>query len=476
MLHPKFTSVGFFCIGLIIFSLFISPFCHAAGPLCVSKVNSRYFTDDTSKAIYLTGSHTWNNLVDIGPSDPPPKFDYTKFLDYLESRNHNFFRLWTWDLVKWDTTNNSLGKKTVHTVAPHKWLRTGPGLALDGKPKFNLEKFNPEYFKRLGKRVKAAQKRGMYAAVMLFEGWGMQFCPDAWQWHPFNPKNNINGVDGDLNGDGRGFEVYTLADPALTAIQEAYVRKVIDTINEFDNVLYEISNENHPPSLHWQYHMIDFIHDYEAQKPKQHPVGMTFQYRGGTNRDLFKSPAEWISPHSPKGGYKDDPPANDGKKVIILDTDHLGGIAGNRYWVWKSFLRGMNPIFMDPYDEGVLGLNPFNPKWDRLRRALGHTRTYAEKIDLINMVPSNDMSSTGYCLAAVPTEYLVYQPVSNGNFTIKVIQGIYKYEWFSVEQEKVVETGEFDFRNIKVTRQTFRPPVSGDIVLYLKLCSPTADK
>ncbi len=468
MSFRQFTSVGFFCIGLIICLLFASSFCHAAGPLRVSKVNSRYFTDDTGKAIYLTGSHTWNNLVDIGPSDPPPKFDYSGFLDYLETRNHNFFRLWTWDIVKWDTTNNSLDKKTVHTVAPHQWLRTGPGLALDGKPKFNLEKFDPEYFGRLRQRIEAAQKRGMYLAVMFFEGWGMQFCPDAWQWHPFNPKNNINGIDGDLNGDGRGFEVYTLRDPAITAIQQAYVRKVIDTVNEYDNILYEISNENHPPSLQWQYHMINFIHDYEAQKPKQHPVGMTFLYRGGTNRDLFKSPAEWISPHSPRGGYKDDPPANDGKKVIILDTDHLGGVAGNRYWVWKSFLRGMNPIFMDPYDTGILGTKPFDPKWDRLRRALGHTRTYAEKIDLIHMTPS-DMSSTGYCLAATPTEYLVYQPVSNESFWIKVIEGTYQYEWFSVEQEKVVETGKI---NVETGKQTFSPPVSGDIVLYLKLRLP----
>ena len=45
-----------------------------------------------------------------------------------------------------------------------------------------------------------------------------------------------------------GVEIYELLDPKITALQEAYVRKVVDTVNEFDNVLYEISNENHPPS------------------------------------------------------------------------------------------------------------------------------------------------------------------------------------------------------------------------------------
>jgi hypothetical protein len=29
--------------------------------------------------------------------------------------------------------------------------------------------------------------------------------------HPFNPTNNINGVDGDQNGDGKGIEIHQLA-------------------------------------------------------------------------------------------------------------------------------------------------------------------------------------------------------------------------------------------------------------------------
>ena len=455
------------CVSLIICSLFALPACRAAGPLRVSEINSRYFTDDTGKAVYLTGSHTWNNLVDMGPSDPPPRFDYSKFLDYLESHNHNFFRLWTWELVGWDTYNNTIRKEKVHTVAPHPWARTGPGIALDGKPKFDLKKFNPEYFGRLRKRVEVARDRGMYVAVMLFEGWAMQFCPNAWDRHPFNPRNNINGVNGDSNGDDRGFELYTLRDPALTTLQEAYVRKVIDTVNDFDNVLYEISNENHPPSTRWQYHIIDFIHDYESKKTKQHPVGMTFQYRGGSNKDLFNSPAEWVSPN-PKGGYNDQPPASDGRKVIISDTDHLWGIGGNRQWVWKNFLRGLNPIFMDPYDGLVLGKEPFNTKWERIREAMGQTRTYAEKIDLIHMTPSN-LSSTGYCLANAPIEFLVYQPVSNGNFTVHTTGGTYSYEWFNVEQGKVVETGKIKLESAK---EGFKPPFAGDSVLYLKMCVP----
>ncbi len=72
--------------------------------------------------------------------------------------------------------------------APHPWSRTGPGKALDGKPKFDLRQFNDDYFTRLRERVKAAGDRGIYVAVMLFEGWGIQFSPDAWRHHPFHPE------------------------------------------------------------------------------------------------------------------------------------------------------------------------------------------------------------------------------------------------------------------------------------------------
>lgn len=43
----------------------------ASGPLRVSAVNPRYFADGTGHIVYLTGTHTWNNLQDMGPADPP---------------------------------------------------------------------------------------------------------------------------------------------------------------------------------------------------------------------------------------------------------------------------------------------------------------------------------------------------------------------------------------------------------------------
>ena len=440
------------------------------GPLAVHAENPRYFQNTaTGEAVYLTGSHTWSNLVDMGPADPPPPFDYEAYVDWMAALRHNFMRMWTWELVSWDTSANAAGKR--HTTAPHPYARTGPGTALDGKPKFDLTTFEPTYFGRLRERVAMARERDIYVSVMLFEGWGPQFSPGAWKGHPFNPKNNINGIDADTNGDGKGLEVHELGNRAVTAIQEAYIRKVIDTVNEFDNVLYEISNENHPPSTPWQYKMIEFIKGYEKTKPQQHPVGMTFQYKGGKNQVLFDSPADWISPN-PEGGYRNDPPPADGRKVVITDTDHLWGIGGNLPWVWKSFTRGYNPIFMDPYDGQVLG--PGDSTWDPIRQSLGYTLQYARRMDLAKTRPSSELASTKYCLANPGKQYLVYKPAGTDEaVTIEAQAGTYRYEWFDPTSGTQVSAGT---QTIPDGKTKFPCPIQGDAVLYLaRAVFPAAD-
>ncbi len=432
-----------------------------AGPLRVSAKNPRYFADDAGKVVYLTGSHTWNNLVDMGKSDPPEAFDFDACLDWMGKLNHNFIRLWTWEPVTWNTKNNR--RDAINNVSPQPWARTGRGKALDGKRKFDLSKFDERYFKRLRRRLEKANRRGIYVSVMLFEGWAMQFSPGAWEGHPFNGGNNVNGVDGDANGDGKGLEVHELVDEKVRALQEAYVGKVIDTVNDLNNVLYEISNENHPASTEWQYHMIRFIKGYEKSKAKQHPVGMTFQYKGGSNKVLYNSPADWVSPNHDNGRYRNNPPPADGRKVVLLDTDHLWGIGGNQVWVWKSFLRGHNPLFMDPYDGLILG-ERFDPKWEPVRRSLGHTRYYAAKMDLASMTPRSGLASTNYCLARPGAEYLVYRPSGKESFTVKLEAGRYDLEWFDPAKGAVIKTETLQAAG---GEKVFKSPVDGQVVLYI---------
>jgi Family of unknown function (DUF6298) len=432
--------------------------------LRVLASNPRYFTDGSGRAIYLTGSHTWGSVIEshsreaIGCRDRPLEpFDYDRYLDLLDRYGHNFIRLWTWELSSWSFQCNE-----ATTVEPLPWLRTGPGLALDGRPKFDLSRFDPRFFERLRNRVAVAGRRGFYVSVMLFEGWGLQTVKGAWNGHPFNSANNINGVDGDQNGDGNGAEVHTLAVPDVTRIQDAYVRKVVETVNVFDNVLFEISNESGEPSSEWQYHVIDVIKQHERRKPKQHPVGMTFQHGGGDNATLVRSRADWISPASLDGLYIENPPPVTGRQVNILDSDHLCGICGGESdiaFVWKSFFRGYNPIYMDdPFDP--------DPVRERVRQAMGLARTLADRVGLETLEPAEDRSSTGYALVDPGLEYLVYQP-DTGPFSIDLADasGRFTVSWLATETGRRVAG-----RTVPAgSAVRLDPPFDGPTVAHLKL-------
>lgn len=445
----------------------------ASGPLQVSPLNPRYFADPSGRIVYLTGSHTWSNLQDNGHGNPPPAFDYPAYLDFLAANGHNFFRLWTWEQSRWtvDTTDDA------YWFDPLPFQRSGPGEALDGLPKFDLTKFNQSYFDRMRTRVIAAGQRGMYVSVMLFDGWSVSKVKgtfgksNPWRGHPFNASNNINGVDGDANDDDSGPETHELAVPAVTAVQEAYVRKVIDSVGDLENVLYEISNESDGGSPAWQYHMIAVVKQYEATKPMQHPVGMTSPWPGGYNPSLYASAADWISLNNDPGVYF-DPPAADGAKVLLTDTDHLCGVCGDRQWVWRTFMRGHNPIFMDAYDGagygvGGEGFRFDDPAWVGARLNMGYTLSYANRIGLASALPRGDLASSGYCLAhpaAQGARYLVYLP-DGGSVTVDLsaAQGALTAEWLNPASGAVSAGGSTSGG----ASRSFTAPFAGDAVLYI---------
>lgn len=408
----------------------------AKGPLRIDPDNPRYFSDGHGQIVFLTGSHTWGNLQDYAYSDgtSPAPMNFDRYLAFLKQHSHNFFRLWAWE-----TAMNRNAKQSTIRYEPMAYERPGPGVALDGKPKFDLRRFNERYFARLRARVAAARDAGIYASVMLFNGFSVEgkgnVGGDPWPGHPFNPANNINGVDGVA-----GTNTHTLSLPGVTALQEAYVRKVIDTVNDLDNVLYEISNEDSGSSadIAWQVHMIRFIHNTEAARPKQHPVGMTVPWPSEGDAVLYNSPADWISPAAKA-------PKNDGRKVILNDTDHsyfwiglrADGIAAQRAWVWENFTQGNQCLFMDPYldpshDPGrnhPSGDTP-DPYWDPLRDALGQTARFAGRMDLRAARPHEELASSSFCLASLGQQYLVYLPIG-GEVTLDLTaaSGTLNVEW-----------------------------------------------
>ena len=416
--------------------------------------NPRYFQDGEGRAVLLTGSHTWANLQDILVEGGRP-FPYDEFLEMLVSHGHNFMRCWQWNHPMWTPWTSQPTR-----IEPLPWQRTGPGLAQDGKPKFDLTKWNEAYFERIRERIVRAGERGIYTSVMFFDGWTLRNtrfeASDAWATHPFNGANNVNGVHGDPDGDGIT-DIYSLESPEVLEFQKAFIRKTIDTLNDLDHVLWEIINEVEPSlrAYAWHIHMVDYVHAYEATLPKQHPVGMTAVSGTQDNNLLFYSPADFIAPgNGPNREYRYNPPAADGRKVIITDTDHLWGVGGNYHWVWRSFTRGLNPIFMDPWEPltGRLDYpagaeNHVNrrdyPEWEPLRRSMGAVRRMSERIDRKRSTPQNNLASSRFCLADPGTSYVVYVPLTQRVVTVDLsaARSTLRYEWSDPVTAEVAGTG-----------------------------------
>lgn len=401
----------------------------APGPLRVLASNPHFLTDGRGGPIWLAGAHTWNNFQDWGNADPPPALDFAQYLAFLRERGHNFTRLWTWEQAAWLPWEADLIR-----IAPLPYARTGPGLALDGRPRFDLHRFDQAYFDRLRGRVRAAGQAGIYVSVMLFNGWSVtgkgRREGNPWRGHPFHRDNNISGIDGDPDHDESGTEVQSLLIPAVTELQKAYVAKVAETLNDCDNVVWEISNETEASARDWQYEMVRFLRGYEAARPKQHLIGMTVAYPDGVNDDLLAGPADWISPRSTAEQPYVLLPASAPVKVIVNDTDHIWGIGGTAGFVWQSLVHGMNALFMDPYRSPVRDNEPVLddlrdagayrsarplPEWEAVRANLGFARAMARRCHLATMVPADHLvSARSSCLADRGREYLVYVPAPTG--------------------------------------------------------------
>ncbi len=387
---------------------------------------------------------------------------------------------------------------------PSLYLEANPDRSPGETPKYDLNQLNPAYFARLRDRVIRAGERGIYVSVMLFEAWIVNpYRGRLFDGHPYHKNNNINGIDGDperspvpeeLNPDFDRtsfpncdtITVHTLADPAIVKLQKAYVKKVVETLNDLDNVLFEICNEALRRSKYWQYEMIRYIHQLERDMPKQHPVWMSHLVQA-ENAALFASPAEAVSPgvEAVSEDYCTDPPILDGRKVVIADTDHLGGIWGTSQWVWKSFMRGHNSIFMDNYgmpDERTHtdqtreseSVSLLFGRWqyglpdnwrEPVRTALSQTLAFARKMDMRRMFPSRTISSSRYCLADAGTECLIYQPEA-GQFRVDLTgaRGPFSVSWFNPNTGETIPGQSFSGgRPID-----FSPPYLGEIVLHLK--------
>jgi hypothetical protein len=159
-------------------------------------------------------------------------------------------------------------------VAPY--LRTGPGRALDGELKFDLDRPNPEFFDRLHRFVGMAAECGIVVEVVLFSN---TYTEAVWALNPLHAQNNVNGMVAIEWPD-----YLSRRHPGLFARQVEHARRIVTELNAYDNVLYEICNEpggraegreDRPPVAEvnaWLAALIEVVRATEAELPNRHLI------------------------------------------------------------------------------------------------------------------------------------------------------------------------------------------------------------
>jgi len=452
----NFTSLGYVQVKL-----------QVGAPLEVSTTNARYFADSSGKPVYLSGFHTWANVQDGDVTYPPATFGWSAYLSALLSYGCNFTELWCHEMIRgWSDTDDVY-------FLPDRYERTGPGTANDGQDKYDVTKINQDYLDRLRSRAVDCFNNGIYACVMLFDGWCTEskgWAGNPFTYHPYELANNINSLDGDTNNDTEGYEVqYHTGNNALT-YEENLVAAILDTLGDLPNVFYNVANEStgSAENTAWQEHMMDYIRTYQtANGLLTQLVGFTKQYPNASSATIKSSSADF-------GAYDTDyagaPYDGDGP-VSVYDTDHTFGLTDTYAWIWESLCDGHGGAwYMDEWDGVCYGADTRNDAtYILIRDNLGYALTL---FNLLNnpllMTPQPSLSSSGFCLArdhATAGEYVCYYDGSS-TFTLDLTNatGTLNIRWLRTSDGTVQDSATVSGGDVR----TLTPPWTGKVVAYVR--------
>ena len=444
----------------------------AGKALAIYPANPAYFESPDGKPVVMIGDYEASPTAPTGvPMDP--NYDYGLFFDTLKENGLNFAKVWiNYGVEAEYDSETSFDDYHRFNLLPY--LRTGPGLANDGRPKYDLTQFNPYYFERMAAACAAARARGIYLHLVLIDGWIFR-VPALWKFHAYNVDNNVNRVDGDPKRTGMSTDPEqgscSLDNLQVLEVEKAYLRRIVDAVNDFDNLLFEVSNENYY-NLEWELSMASFVHEYEKGKPRQHlvmPLDLPDHDYGGVTygaeakNDHTKSWKTWDL-----GQLHDRLLAARGlKQPLIYDTD---GIESNdnpiqRKGFWTAFASGGHVDYTDYSFQPEIGGDERGLRRAELRRQLGHLAGFTRQVRFWEMHPA-DLVRAGDAYALVsPREAVIYLP-DGGNVEVDLngMMGALRAKWFNPRnglssQLSAVTGGK---------TRSFAAPDHHDWVLYLQ--------
>ena len=268
-------------------------------PVSLHPQNPHYFLFRGKAVALLTSGEHYGAVINAD-------FDYHKYLATLAADGLNYTRIFGGSYVEapgksFGILRNDLAPGPGRYIAP--WARSAVTGYAGGGNKFDLERWDGQYFERFHEFLAGASERGIVVEISLFSS---QYGDGQWNLSALNPANNV-----DMNGAGTTDykKVQTLDNGSALGYQELYTRKLVHEANGFDNVIFEIQNEPwsdrpepggpigavnpmlQPPardrfpnateladesSLAWQGKVAEWISSEEAAMPNKHLIAQNY--------------------------------------------------------------------------------------------------------------------------------------------------------------------------------------------------------
>ena len=449
-----------------------------AQPVRLHPDNPRYFLFEGKPTVLITSGEHYGAVLNRD-------FDYVRYLDTLRADRLNLTRTFS---GSYREVGGNFGIAS-NTLAPAPGKFLAPWLQRDGK--FDLTKWDDEYFTRLKDFVTQAGKRGVVVELVLF-------CPlyeeSMWSVSPMNARNNVNGI-GETGRTG----VLALKEPRLTEVQLAMVRKVVSELRSLDNLYYEICNEPYfgGVTAEWQQQVARTITETEADFPKKHLIAQNWA-NGSSVVEAANPLVGLFNFHysRPPGSVALNARLN---RAIGNNETGFDGSADGTYRVqgWEFLMAGgalynnLDYSFTVGHEDGSFVPPASTPGGGSaaLRRQLRYLRDFFDEIPFVSMRPAAEgtvrgpegasvraleepgkvyavYAHHGKAVKGAKPPYQVDATAASREFVLRLPRGKYTTRWRDTRTGKDVKVEQFE-----VTGEDFKvasPVYAEDVAMLIR--------
>ena len=484
--QPRFHTLQRRFLSLVLLGMLTQAW-GAAQPLRLHPQNPHYFEFRGKPTVIITSGEHYGAVLNLD-------FNYARYLETLERDGMNSTRTFAGAYCEppgaFNIAQNTLAPRAGRFISP--WARSDQPGYPNGGNKFDLNRWDNAYFKRLKDFMTEASKRGVIVELNLF-------CPfyeeSMWKLSPMNAANNVNGV-----GAVARTNVYTLdKHGGLLAHHEGMTRKIVRELKDFDNLYYEICNEPYfgGVTLEWQHHIAEVIVATEKELGVTHLVSQNV----ANGKAKVENPHPAISIFNFHYASPPDTVAmNYGLNKVIGDNET--GFRGTndtpyRIEAWDFIVAGgalfnhLDYSFVAGHEDGTFAYPASQPGGGNpgFRKQMRFLKDVVGQYDFLHMRPEPDMVKGSFpagvtvrALSGSGKGCLVYLrtglgaakdkprqtafPADELRFGLNLPKGTFQVEWLNTKTGSILKAETIDHAG--GLREFPVPAFQDDIALALK--------